>query len=166
MRVIVANAESLAKKRDAISRFMQGYRETIEYMYGDNPQVMTDYAKFVGVPEELAKKARADFFPRSLVNPDEIKGVDALMADAVQSKFIPAPLTNEQLAELIQIQQMRKPGWRFQKLCVENTNDHRSRTKDRQDPARAAAASRRVLWRAMARAEERPPCRQHQSGHR
>ena len=104
VRVIVANAESLAKKRDAISRFMQGYRETIEYMYSDNPQVMTDYAKFVGVPEELAKKARADFFPRSLVNPDEIKGVDALMADAVQSKFIPAPLTNEQLAELIQIQ--------------------------------------------------------------
>ena len=104
IRVLVANADSLAKKKDAIDRFMQAYRETIEYMYGSDPRVMKDYAEFVGVPEPLAKKVRDDFFPKALVRPDEIKGLESLMAEAVTLKFIPAPLTKEQQAELIQIQ--------------------------------------------------------------
>src|SRR5215510_7419810 len=47
IRVIVANAESLAKKKDAIARFMDAYRETIDYIYSDNPQVFKDYAELV-----------------------------------------------------------------------------------------------------------------------
>ena len=104
IRVLVANADSLAKKKDAIDRFMQAYRETIEYMYGNDPRVMKDYAEFVGVPEPLAKKVRDDFFPKALVWPDEIKGLESLMEEAVTLKFIPAPLTKEQQAELIRIQ--------------------------------------------------------------
>ena len=34
---------------------------------------------------------------------DKIAGLDSLMAEAVNLKFIPAPLTKEQIAELIQI---------------------------------------------------------------
>ena len=49
IRVIVANADALAKRKDAIGRFMQAYRETIAYMYSSNPQVIEDYADFVGV---------------------------------------------------------------------------------------------------------------------
>src|SRR5262245_53745482 len=104
IRVIVANADVLTKKKDAIGRFMKAYRETIDYMYSDNPQVIKDYAEFVGVPEPLAKRVRDDFFPKALVSPDEIKGLDSLLQEAVTLKFIPAPLTKEQLAELIQIQ--------------------------------------------------------------
>ncbi len=104
IRTIVANVETLAKRKDAIRRFMDAYRETIAYMYSNNPQVMKDYAEFVGVSEEVAKRAREDFFPRSLVEPDEIHGLDSLMAEAVTLKFIPAPLTKQQIAELIQIQ--------------------------------------------------------------
>jgi NitT/TauT family transport system substrate-binding protein len=73
-------------------------------MYSDNPQVIKDYAEFTGVPEPVARRVRDDFFPKSLVWPDEIKGIDALMQDAVELKFITTPLTKEQLAELIQIQ--------------------------------------------------------------
>jgi len=47
---------------------------------------------------------RDDFFPKSLINPDEIKGLDSLMKDAVELKFISAPLTAEQQKELIQIE--------------------------------------------------------------
>jgi NitT/TauT family transport system substrate-binding protein len=104
IRVVVANADALEKKKDAIRRFLQAYRETIEYMYGSNPQVIKDYAEFVGVPEPLAKKVRDEFFPKSLVWPDEIKGLDSLMEEAVTLKFIPAPLTKQQQAELIQLQ--------------------------------------------------------------
>jgi NitT/TauT family transport system substrate-binding protein len=104
IRTVVANADALVKRKAVIERFMQAYRETIDYMYGDNPQVLKDYAAFVGISEPLAKRVRDEFFPKSLIWPDEIKGLDALMAEAISLKFIPAPLTKEQLAELIQIQ--------------------------------------------------------------
>jgi NitT/TauT family transport system substrate-binding protein len=103
IRVIVANTDALAKRKDAIDRFMKGYRESIAYMYSDNPQVMKDYGEFAGVAEIVAKRVRDDFFPKSLVAPDEIHGLDALMAEAVTLKFIAAPLTKEQVAELVQI---------------------------------------------------------------
>ncbi len=103
VRVLVANAEGLAKRKDAIGRFLDGYRETIDYMYSSNPQVMKDYAEFVGVPEPMAKRVRDEFFPKNLTNPDEIHGLDGLVKEAVTLKFIAVPLTKPQLDELIQI---------------------------------------------------------------
>jgi NitT/TauT family transport system substrate-binding protein len=50
---------------------------------------------------------RDEFFPRALVMPDEIKGIDSLMADAVELKFISAPLSKVQLSELVQLQPKR-----------------------------------------------------------
>jgi NitT/TauT family transport system substrate-binding protein len=104
IRTIVVNADALAKRRNMIRRFMQAYYESIAYMYSDNPQAIKDYAEFAGVSESEARRVRDDFFPKSLVWPDEIKGLDSLMQDAIELKFIATPLTKEQLAELIQIQ--------------------------------------------------------------
>jgi NitT/TauT family transport system substrate-binding protein len=39
----------------------------------------------------------------SSVDPDRIVGLDAIVKDAVDLKFTAAPLTREQLADLIQI---------------------------------------------------------------
>jgi NitT/TauT family transport system substrate-binding protein len=103
IRVLVANADVLAKRKDVIERFMKAYRESIEYMYSSDPQVIKDYAEFAKVPEPMAKRVRDEFFPKSLVNPDQIHGLDPLMSEAVNLKFIPAPLTKEQAAELIRI---------------------------------------------------------------
>jgi NitT/TauT family transport system substrate-binding protein len=103
IRVLVANADALVKRKDVIDRFMQAYRESIDYLYSSNPQVMKDYAEFARVSEPLAKRVRDEFFPKSLVNPDQIHGLDTLIPEAVNLKFIPAPLTKEQIAELIQI---------------------------------------------------------------
>jgi NitT/TauT family transport system substrate-binding protein len=104
IRVVVANADALAKRKDVFDRFMKAYRETIAYMYSDNPQVIKDYAEFAGVSEPVARRVRDDFFPRTLVEPDEIHGMDSLLAEAVTLKFIPAPLTKEQVGELVKIQ--------------------------------------------------------------
>jgi NitT/TauT family transport system substrate-binding protein len=104
IRTIVVNAQMLEKRKEMVTRFMQAYRETIDYMYGDNPQALKDYAAFAGVSEAIAKRVRDEFFPRALVMPDEIKGLDSLMADAVELKFIPAPLTKAQIADLVQLQ--------------------------------------------------------------
>ena len=108
IRVIVANAQALEKRKDAITRFMDAYRETIDYMYSNDPQVFKDYADFVKVPEVLAKQVRDDYFPKSLVDPDAVKGIDGLMKEAVNLKFISEPLTQKQLDELIQIPPRKK----------------------------------------------------------
>ena len=104
IRVIVANAEALEARKEVFRRFMQAYRESIDYIYGDSPKVIADYAAFVGVPDSMARRVRDDFFPKSLVDPDHIRGLDVLMQEAVDFKFIPAPLTEAQLAVLIQLQ--------------------------------------------------------------
>ena len=103
IRTIVTNAETLAKRKDVLIRFMQAYRETIAYMYSANPQVLKDYAAFNKISEEMARRVRDDFFPRMIVEPDEIKGLDTLLPEAVSLKFIEKPMTKDQLAELIQV---------------------------------------------------------------
>jgi NitT/TauT family transport system substrate-binding protein len=108
IRVIVATAEALEKRKDIITRYLDAYRETIDYMYSDNPQVFKDYAAFAQVPEATARRVRDEFFPKTLVNPDAIKGLDSLLKEAVNLKFITAPLTQQQLAELIQIPPRKK----------------------------------------------------------
>jgi len=103
IRVLVANTAALEKRKEVVERFMKAYRESIDYMYSDNPQVIKDYAAFVNVPEPMAKRVRDEFFPKGLVDPDKIAGLESLMAEAVTLKFIPTPLTKKQLTELIQI---------------------------------------------------------------
>jgi NitT/TauT family transport system substrate-binding protein len=102
IRTIIANAEGLKTRRDVIRRFMQAYRETIDYMYSDNPQVIADYAEFAKITPALAKRVRDEFFPKSLLQMTEIKGIDQLLVDAVELKYAPKPLTKEQVADLIQ----------------------------------------------------------------
>jgi NitT/TauT family transport system substrate-binding protein len=103
IRVIVANTETVAKRKDVLLRFMDAYRETIDYMYSNNPQVLKDYAEFNKIPEAMAKRVRDDFFPKALIAPDEIKGLETLIPEAVTLKFIQEPLKPEQVKELIQV---------------------------------------------------------------
>jgi NitT/TauT family transport system substrate-binding protein len=102
VRLVITNTETLQKRKDALARFMQAYRETIDWMYSD-PAALKAYADFVGISEEMAKRVRDEFFPKQMLLPDEIKGVDQIIADAVELKYTQKPLTKEQMAELIQI---------------------------------------------------------------
>ena len=72
-------------------------------MYSDDPAALKTYAEFVGIPVALGKRTRDDFFPKGSIDPDRIIGVDVIVKDAVDLKYTTAPLTKEQLAELIQI---------------------------------------------------------------
>ena len=49
------------------------------------------------------ERIRDDFFPSRVVIPTEITGLDIIVPDAVNLKFTTAPLTKEQLADLIRI---------------------------------------------------------------
>jgi NitT/TauT family transport system substrate-binding protein len=102
VRLNIANAQSLQEHKDAIRRYMQAYRETVDYMYGD-PNALKLYADWLKISEVIAKRTRDDFFPKASVEPDTIVGLDTIVADAVALKFTAAPLTKAQLDELIRI---------------------------------------------------------------
>jgi NitT/TauT family transport system substrate-binding protein len=102
VRVHIVNADALARRRDAINRFAAAYRETYQWIY-DNPMGVKIYAQYAQVPERLAARIRDEFMPKPAMAPDRISGIAAIMADAINFKFMQAPLTPAQLAELVQI---------------------------------------------------------------
>ena len=106
VRVLITHAAVLAAKKDALVRFMQAYRETIDYMYS-NPDALRVYAPFAGVTPEIAQQMRDQYFPKAALDPDKISGLDAIMADGVRFKFLSAPLSPEQLDTVIAIKEMK-----------------------------------------------------------
>jgi len=99
VRLMIANLATVEKRRDAIDRFIAAYRETLDWMYSD-PAALQSYAAWVGIPEPLAREVRDQFFPKENLRLERLSGVDEAMADAVSLKFLPAPLSKEQQAEL------------------------------------------------------------------
>jgi NitT/TauT family transport system substrate-binding protein len=99
VRLMIANAGVLEQRRDVINRYLQAYSETLDWMYSD-PAALKAYAEWVNVPESLAKQVRDEFFPRENLRLDRLSGLDEAMADAVNLKFLPAPLTKQQQDEL------------------------------------------------------------------
>src|SRR5262245_14264280 len=102
VRVLITNAATLQTRGNAIERYLRAYRETVDYMYAD-PVALKIYAEFVGISPDIARRTRDDFFPKDAVVPDRIVGLDEIMPDAVAFKYIPAPLTRDQIADLIRI---------------------------------------------------------------
>lgn len=103
VRVMIVNAAALARRADVMARFMQSYREALDWMYAD-PAALDAYGAWAGVSPALAKRVREEFYPKSNMNPDRVSGLEALTADAVTYKYLQAPLRPEQVATLIQLQ--------------------------------------------------------------
>ncbi len=102
VRTIIVNADALKNKKDAIMRFVQGYREAVDWMYAD-PKAIDMYAEKMKLDRGLIESSIKEFHPKEAMQTDEMKDVEGIQRDAVKLKFIDAPLTKQQLAELIQI---------------------------------------------------------------
>src|SRR5262249_49660787 len=63
VRTLIVNADSLKTKRDAIMRFMEAYREAVDWMYSD-PQALEMYSKKMNQPVDLLKESMEKFQPK------------------------------------------------------------------------------------------------------
>jgi len=99
-RFMTANAAALETRRPVFVRYLQAYREVVDWMYADKAAVKA-FADWAKVPEAIARLAPEDYYPKSNVLPDRIEGLDLAMADAVAFKYIAAPLSKDQLATLV-----------------------------------------------------------------
>jgi NitT/TauT family transport system substrate-binding protein len=102
VRTIIANADALAAKKDAILRFAKGYRETIDWMYAD-PAAVKMYAAKIKTDEAIIRQSITDYQTKDALQTDMMKDLDSAMRDAVKLKFLDRPLTAEQIKEFIQI---------------------------------------------------------------
>jgi NitT/TauT family transport system substrate-binding protein len=101
VRVNLTNVSTLQNRHDAVVRFNRAYAETVAWMYSD-PAALKVYAEYSNLPEKIVLRVRS-LIPKENLATDRVEGVDQIMADAVAAKFIPAPLTAEQVKELVQI---------------------------------------------------------------
>ena len=102
VRVNLVNANYLKEHHDVVNRYMKAYRETVDFMYKD-PKALAIYSDWLKISVAKAKRTRDDFFKPPAIEPDKIVGLDAIVKDAVALKFTAAPLTKDQLADLIRI---------------------------------------------------------------
>jgi NitT/TauT family transport system substrate-binding protein len=102
IRLLIANSNEMAQRPDVFVRFMRAYREALAWVYS-TPEGLGAYAKWASLSEATAKRALQEFLPKDAVDPDRISGVADVMADAVTYKYISAPLSQQQLDQLIQI---------------------------------------------------------------
>jgi NitT/TauT family transport system substrate-binding protein len=107
VRVLIVNSDSLKNKRDAIMRFMDAYREAVDWMYSD-PKALQMYAEKIKRPVELVTQSAKEFQPIETMQTDKMADLDGAVRDAVKLKFLDAPLTNDQLKELLQIPPRKK----------------------------------------------------------
>ena len=107
VRTIIVNADALKTKRDAIMRFVEAYRESVDWMYSD-PKAIEMYATKIKRTPELIKGSVAKFHPKDSMQTDAMKDLDAANKEAVALKFLDKPLTKEQLAEFIVIPPRKK----------------------------------------------------------
>jgi NitT/TauT family transport system substrate-binding protein len=105
VRTLITHAAELTQNKASIDRFMQAYRATLDWMYA-SPDAIRFYAEFAGVPEAIARDTRDQFFPKTMLQPDHISGLDAVLADGVKFKFLAVALSPAQLSEVIQIIQV------------------------------------------------------------
>src|SRR5829696_337652 len=101
VRVNVTNVNTIKTRPDVLVRFNRAYQETVEWMYSD-PAALKHYGEYSNLPEKIVLRVRS-LIPKENLATGQVQGIDGIMADAVAGKFIPAPLTPEQVKELIQI---------------------------------------------------------------
>jgi NitT/TauT family transport system substrate-binding protein len=102
LRVNVANLDSLKTKRAAIERFMRAVVKAIDWAYSD-PRAIDNFADGLNMPHDITEKNFTEWYPKSMFQIGEVKGISKVMDEAIATKNIAAPLTQDQITTLIDI---------------------------------------------------------------
>jgi len=100
-RVNLTNVNTLRTRPDVIRRWHAAYKESIDWLYSD-PAALKHFSDYSGLPEPVVAKVRG-IFPKETMAPDRLVGSDQINAESVALKFLTAPLTPEQIKEVVQI---------------------------------------------------------------
>jgi NitT/TauT family transport system substrate-binding protein len=101
-RGLVVTAETLAKRRDVLTRFLQAYQKTIDWMYRD-PAAVQQYAEMNDARLEDAKRVVQSMYPERAMQLGDVGEVEVSIAQGLAFKRISQRPTAEQLAAAFDI---------------------------------------------------------------
>jgi NitT/TauT family transport system substrate-binding protein len=102
VRVTIANASDLAKRPAVYARFVQAYRETIDWMYADDAAIDA-FAKWAGITPSMARRVRDGFYPKQMLQLDKVSNLDDIIQDAIAFKYIVRPFSAVEIGMLLQL---------------------------------------------------------------
>ncbi len=74
MRVNLTGADTLQNRHDVLVRFMQAYKETVDWMYS-SPEALKIYGEYSGLPDNIVQRV-IKLMPKEALQTDEVKGID------------------------------------------------------------------------------------------
>jgi NitT/TauT family transport system substrate-binding protein len=95
VRVEIANVPFLRDRREVGRRFIRAYAQTQDWMYGNLDRAAANYARYNDMPVEIARLA-VTYYPRQSVALNRVNDFERSVKDALDLKFISAPLTADQ----------------------------------------------------------------------
>ncbi len=102
IRVNIVNAKFLRDRHDDADRYFLAYAATIGYVYKNLDKTLAFYSQFSGVSLDQARLLKAYLTPQAAVL-YPVSGFDRSIQDAIEFKFISAPLTPEQQKGIFEI---------------------------------------------------------------
>ena len=106
VRVNVVRLDLLEKNRATVIRFAKAYDKSLNWAYSD-PKAIDYYAAGLNVPRDAAAAA-FKFYPKSSMQPYEIKDLQRTLDDALEAKRIDHPMKPADVQGMIDI--VWKPG--------------------------------------------------------
>jgi NitT/TauT family transport system substrate-binding protein len=98
-RYHLANMNFITGKADVLKRFLTAYSETLDWMYSSDDAVRV-FSELYKIKEAETRQTRNEFYTRKSLDIRRVSGLEQAMADAVAYKFIPKPLTKDQIDDL------------------------------------------------------------------
>jgi NitT/TauT family transport system substrate-binding protein len=101
-RVIIASADFIKNRRPVAVKFMEVLDKCIDWAYANKAESAKMFGSLAKIDANIAEKALA-FYKREALAFGPIKGLDNVMKQAVDGKFIEKVLTADQQKELFDI---------------------------------------------------------------
>jgi NitT/TauT family transport system substrate-binding protein len=102
IRVNVANTAFLRDHRDLGVRFFRAYAATREWLYKNMNQALANFARYNGITVDEARQI-VPYFPAKALTLATVANFEQSMKDALDYKFISAPLTADQQKAIFDI---------------------------------------------------------------
>lgn len=102
VRFQVVNRAFLENNPDVVKRFLAAYNETIEWAYSSD-EALEKWAEMNSLSMEDARAARDRGYPKDALQLYPIQGMDLNIQEAIESKRLDGPLTDEQIADMMAV---------------------------------------------------------------
>jgi NitT/TauT family transport system substrate-binding protein len=111
VRVNITHARVLEERKDALRKFMVAYHEALDWAYKSD-HVLKIVSDTFSIPADIIDETRKNHTTRQVTQLAEVKGIEHSMEDAIEFKYMAAPLNKDQLATLLQLEAVRPSGAR------------------------------------------------------